>query len=529
MMQVYTDENGQVRSQPLHDDEGKPVICRSAEAARADLIEQLCAMPAIGTALDALITRFGTDAVAEVTGRTRRLVPRVDGSQRVERRTAKANIHETNAFMDDDKRILIFSDAGGTGRSYHADLTAKNQQRRIHYLLEPGWRADAAIQGLGRTHRTCQASAPLFRPVTTDVKGERRFISTIARRLDSLGALTRGQRQTGGQNLFDPADNLESDYAKDALTRWFQLLASGKLTAIGIDAFEAKAGLKLRDGSGCLNEDLPPIQRWLNRVLAFPIALQNAIFDEYIGLVEARIAAAREAGTLDIGVETFPVDDYRVVADRCIRTDDSGATTHLLTLEIVHHIRPKSLAHLISVHGDSGRMMRNARSGKLAFVIPASTFTSDDGVPIPRLKLIQPAHHRYMTVDDFEDTVWAAAEPGAFLYDWDAECAELAATPKTETVHMASGLLLPIWDKLPRDWMRVTRIVSESDGKAVLGREIPAIAIPDLAKAFEVDIDIGLDPREIADSVLQSGKAMPLAGPDEHDPEAVAGQRIAAA
>src|SRR3546814_1023678 len=88
--------------------------------------------------------------------------------------------------MDGTKRILVFSDAGGTGRSYHADLTAKNQMRRVHFLLEPGWRADAAIQGLGRTNRTNQASAPLFRPVTTDVRGERRFISTIARRLDSL-------------------------------------------------------------------------------------------------------------------------------------------------------------------------------------------------------------------------------------------------------------------------------------------------------------------------------------------------------
>jgi hypothetical protein len=112
--------------------------------------------------------------------------------------------------MDGAKRILVFSDAGGTGRSYHADLAARNQARRVHFLLEPGWRADAAIQGLGRTNRTNQASAPLFRPVTTDVRGERRFISTIARRLDSLGALTRGQRQTGGQNLFDPADNLEA-------------------------------------------------------------------------------------------------------------------------------------------------------------------------------------------------------------------------------------------------------------------------------------------------------------------------------
>ena len=119
--------------------------------------------------------------------------------------------------MDDDKRILVFSDAGGTGRSYHADLACKNQRQRIHYLLEPGWRADAAIQGLGRSNRTNQKQPPVFRPVATDVKGEKRFLSTIARRLDTLGAITRGQRQTGGQGLFRADDNLESPYAKAAL------------------------------------------------------------------------------------------------------------------------------------------------------------------------------------------------------------------------------------------------------------------------------------------------------------------------
>src|SRR3546814_10852783 len=111
--------------------------------------------------------------------------------------------------MDDEKRILVFSDAGGTGRSYHADLGARNRRLRIHYLLEPGWKADTAIQGLGRSNRTNQLQPPVFRPVATDVKGEKRFLSTIARRLDTLGAITRGQRQTGGQGLFRADDNLE--------------------------------------------------------------------------------------------------------------------------------------------------------------------------------------------------------------------------------------------------------------------------------------------------------------------------------
>ncbi len=121
--------------------------------------------------------RFGTEMVAEVTGRSRRIVRKrgSDGHDRlvVEGRPGGANLSEAQAFMDDVKRTLVFSDAGGTGRSYHADLGAKNQRLRVHYLLEPGWKADAAIQGLGRTNRTNQKQPPLFRPIATDVKAEK--------------------------------------------------------------------------------------------------------------------------------------------------------------------------------------------------------------------------------------------------------------------------------------------------------------------------------------------------------------------
>ena len=94
---------------------------------------------------------------------------------------------------------------------------ARNQRLRVHYLLEAGWKADTAIQGLGRSNRTNQAQPPLFRPIATDVKAEKRFLSTIARRLDTLGAITKGQRQTGGQGLFRADDNLESAYGRAAL------------------------------------------------------------------------------------------------------------------------------------------------------------------------------------------------------------------------------------------------------------------------------------------------------------------------
>ncbi len=513
LMAVFTDENGNPRSEPMSDELGQPVLCRSAMAARDRMIEHLCALPPIATALDAIIERFGTDQVAEVTGRTRRLIVGPDGRQKLQSRTPRANVAETHAFMNGDKRILVFSDAGGTGRSYHADLAARNQARRIHFLLEPGWRADAAIQGLGRTNRTNQASAPLFRPVTTDVRGERRFISTIARRLDSLGALTRGQRQTGGQNLFDPSDNLESSYAKDALQRWFGLLFTGKLEAVGLVRFQDLTGLRIESPDGGMVDDLPSIQRWLNRILALPIALQNAIFDEFLGLVEARIDAARQAGTLDLGLETIAVESFEVLSDTLLRTDAvSAATTHLLELEVTRALKPLTLDRLDQLYRADGlrqRTLRNTRSGRVALLAPARSLLADDGTRVTRHELIRPLSRGHLTADQLAESIWEPVDDAAFRDLWHAEVLEAVSSPKRERLHLATGLLLPVWDKLPADHVRVSRICAK-DGRALLGREVPLHAVSDLCSALGLDAQPDIAPASIVQAVLATGRPMQI-------------------
>jgi hypothetical protein len=226
LYEPFTDSEGNLCSPPVYRD-GQPVESREAVTRRDHLIEKLASQSPVPGALDQIVQRFGTDVVAEVTGRSRGVIRK--GSRLiVENRAASANLADTAAFMDDAKRVLVFSDAGGTGRSYHAELSARNRRLRVHYLLEPGWKADAAIQGLGRTNRTNQAQPPLFRPIATDVKAEKRFLSTIVRRLDRLGAITRGRRQTGGQGLFRPEDNLESQYGRDALRQLYHLLARAR-------------------------------------------------------------------------------------------------------------------------------------------------------------------------------------------------------------------------------------------------------------------------------------------------------------
>ena len=506
-MEEYTDELGDVRSRPMWDEAGNPVHNPQAEAARADLIEHICAMPPIPTALDALLEHYGVTAVAEVTGRSKRLVRDGSGQQRLESRSPRTNLAETTAFMSGTKRILVFSDAGGTGRSYHASLDAKNQQRRVHFLLEPGWRADRAIQGLGRTHRTHQACPPLFRPVTTDCKGEARFTSTIARRLDALGALTRGQRQTGGQGMFDASDNLESIYAKHALHDWYGLLAMAKLKSTTLSEFQRMSGLELTDQDGVLREDLPPIQRWLNRILAMKIAVQNAIFDEFLTLVETRVSAAKEAGTFDIGVETVSVEACEVLSDTVIRTDPvTGATSHLLELSLTQRRKVLSLERVLKVasYEEQPLFLRNDKSGKVALAVPAPSHMDEEGHMIRRYELVRPLRSEYLRADRLDESAWEPVTKARFSALWEEEYAADESQLVTETVYLATGLLLPIWGALPKEDLTVNRIVDKS-GASWLGRHVHDLYVDATLEKLGVARKAQTDPAKIAAAILGGG------------------------
>ena len=136
--EVYSDEEGNEHSRPVIDSNGNPVFCQEALKQRERLIERLGLLPPIPGALDQIIQHFGYEKVAEVTGRSKRIVRETKGGRErlaLQKRSGSANLGETQAFMDDLKPILVFSEAGGTGRSYHADLNARNQRLRVHYLL----------------------------------------------------------------------------------------------------------------------------------------------------------------------------------------------------------------------------------------------------------------------------------------------------------------------------------------------------------------------------------------------------------
>ena len=517
LFEEYSDDEGNLLSRPAYDDDGNPVLCREAVARRDELLEKLGSLPAIPTALDQIVQHFGSDKVAEITGRSRRIVRR-DGEGAfarfaVESRPGSANLDETRAFMDDQKPILVFSEAGGTGRSYHADLGAKNQRQRLHNLLEAGWRADVAIQGLGRSHRTNQAQAPRFRMVATDVKAERRFLSTIARRLDTLGAITRGQRQTGGQGMFRSEDNLESQYARDALRQFYKRVHSGAVAGCSLETFETITGLHLCDEDGGLKDELPPIHTFLNRMLALTIAMQNVLFESFEELLAARIEGAIAAGVYDKGLETLTADRMTLRDRKLVYTHPvTGAQSHLLTIERMDRNRPMLIEDALRLAGRDPRakLMINGKSERAAVMAPTRTIMLDDGSVQPRVALIRPMDELRFEVPQLEETNWEEADEQVFAAAWNAEVDKVPEF-STSTLHVVSGLLLPIWKLLPQDYCRVYRLQTD-DGERIVGRVIAPAGLSRLCNNFGIDRSEVLDPEQAWRSVVDGSSIISLAG-----------------
>ncbi len=521
LQEPYTDGDGNLMSRPARDAEGRPVLCQEALAQRDALIEKLASLPPVPSALDQVIQHFGHEAVAEVTGRSRRVLRITDGGGErlaLRGRPVSANLSETAAFMEGTKRILVFSMAGGTGRSYHADLSCPNTERRVHYLLEPGWRADQAIQGLGRTHRTHQASAPLFRPVTTDVKGERRFIATIARRLDSLGAITRGQRDSqtamGGSDatLFRESDNLESVYARAALRRFYLALWRGDIDGWPMDRFEDATGLKLT-WEGSLKEDLPPMPRFLNRLLALPIDEQNQLFAELEDRIAAGIAQAMEAGTYEVGVETVRADSLAAAGRETLyEHPGAGAATELVEIVRRDRFEPTSAGEALRIGGETDggpHLVVNPRSDRAAVVLPAPSGLFDDGGVQERVRLLRPAGRDTMARAELDASNWRKASEAEWRALWEREIAGLPPH-KESRFWLAAGLLLPVWDRLPAEAMRVRRLRTD-DGEALIGRVLDVGQVRAVRAAFGLAGGPVMTGAEAFDEVMARGAALALA------------------
>ena len=367
-------------------------------ALRDAILQRLDDLPVPPSPLDDLIDRLGgPDAVAEMTGRGLR-VARKNGRYRYEQRfdasrdqdSTTTNLRERAAFQDGKKRIAIISDAASTGVSLHAAIGSKGaQHRRVHVTLELAWSADKCIQQLGRTHRSHQATAPVYALLATDLGGEARFAAAVAKRLASLGALTKGDRRAAsGQDLGDfdldtpqgrdalknvaracrdygrdprsvaanvDPDGAENDALRAAVATARDAARARSTRRAAYDAFapylyeEAPQLYNASDETSMLAAaahhaydtlDLEPkkdgdVRLFLNRLQATPVADQKLLFQYFSVAHAAVVKAAKAAGSYDAGLASVRASSVVVNAVTTVDVDAvSGASTKLYELTL---------------------------------------------------------------------------------------------------------------------------------------------------------------------------------------------------
>ncbi|VDL27985.1 unnamed protein product [Hymenolepis diminuta] len=313
-------------------------LCDEMQASLLNNIEKIGKYLPNST-LDELIAQLGgPEFVAEMTGRRGRLVRRADGSVYYESRNdgegslETMNLTEKDYFMRGEKLIAIVSEAASSGISLQADRRAENQRRRVHITLELPWSADRAIQQFGRTHRSNQVSAPIYHCLITNLAGEQRFASAVAKRLESLGALTHGDRratETRDLSRF----NIDTEWGKKALDMVLKTCIDGNVGIVRPPAdyksenpscvnekflmnlapslrpysafiFDVRTGLQSVGFSGerTREKDKSHMNKFLNRILGLHVSTQNALFKYFMDTMNELRHRAKLSNKLDLGI-----------------------------------------------------------------------------------------------------------------------------------------------------------------------------------------------------------------------------------
>lgn len=373
-----------------------------AVQAKAELMEQVRNLKLPPNAMDELVDLLGgSRKVAELSGRSHRMKRRKDGSLAYVARAEElrcplqgANLVEQVLFQKGTKKVCVVTEVASAGISLHSDRRQVRKDfqppRRMLISLELPWGADKAIQVFGRVHRANQLVPPSFVMLCTPLGGEVRFISSIARRMKLMGAVTKGDRLTcmGGEADRQMAEfDVNNKYgvracmtlymdSREAQGVMAELLGLYKALPFIGEAGEGEATGRWRTwedfreslkkawgdmqmtmefaveaekiaeqkAAGISRNDFKPsplITRFLNRILMLDVDLQNAVFEAFFAVYSELVRVDKANGAFDDGIQNLNMHQGRRIkrvredSREVLYTDPvSGAETSHVSLSL---------------------------------------------------------------------------------------------------------------------------------------------------------------------------------------------------
>ncbi len=523
-----TDEiTEKTKYEPLLSENGEQVHSKAALALKQELLDRLATLQLPEHPLDQIINYFGAENVAEMTGRKNRLVKLTNGDFAYRPRgiagvpQRQTNLHELQSFQGKRKRIAIMSEVAATGDSLHSDKRALNQERREHIAAELKWSADKQLQDFGRTNRCNQASPPIYILIYTELGGEKRFSTSIARRLANTGALNKGDRranQIGGLERF----NLESKEGRAALKIVYDRILAG-LEIPGLD--DAKLALsdmglltKSEAGEQTITEsEKQNIPRFFNRLLSLEVNRQNALFEYFYKVYAETVEHLKASGKYDLGLEDIKAKSVRISREPQLIHEDqaTGATTHLYELET---IVPTNPAHFDDLERTEGiyfyrKLGTTETTPEFVAARPSLVHTDPEtGESYQTYAISRPCGRNLFYLTESELAACYRLVPKAKAKNWwNGEVGKIPPFVKKD-VFILSGALIPVWRQIKNVKDAAFKIVrtTTDEGVRLVGLQVPKPQVKEITRLFDCAWHREETSSEIYENVLFAKESLEL-------------------
>jgi hypothetical protein len=147
----------------------------------------------------------------------------------------------------------------------------------------------------------------------------------------------------------------------------------------------------------------------------------------------------------------------------------TGAETQVFAIRRRERNRPLTLdAALDRARDPRAGLLVNTQSGRGAVQVPAPSLMLDDGQVERRVSLLRPMDRMAISLDRLRQTHWTEVDTETFARAWEAELVDVPVFTDS-VLNIVTGLLLPIWRRLPDEHGRVYRLQTD-DGERVIGR-----------------------------------------------------------
>ena len=410
------------------------------------------------------------------------------------------------------------SEVAATGDSLHSDKRAINQQRREHIAAELKWSADKQLQDFGRSHRSNQASPPVYILVYTELGGEKRFSTSIARRLASTGALNKGDRranQIGGLERF----NLESKEGRAALKIVYDRILNGFQIPELEDAKQAlfDMGLVAKSESGELTiqeSEKQNIVRFFNRLLSLEVNRQNALFEYFYKTYTETVEHLKASGKYDLGLEDIKAKSVKIRREpqQIHRDQITGAATHLYELETIVATTP---ARFDDLEKEEAYFYRKLGSEGAEYVAARTSLIHTDpetGLSYQTYAVSRPAGRNQFYLDEAELNARYRLVPKSKAKDWwNGEVEKIPPFVKKD-VFLLSGALLPVWRQIKNVKDAAFKIVrtTTDEGVRLVGLQVPKHTVKEITRLFDCVWQRAETSNEIFQSIITGKESCEL-------------------